>query len=475
MSLTEQEKQVIQNKYIESLKPGQFENTEFLMSEVERLMMTEPVIVQRLLARLRMLNRDKPKVLEAIKSLELKWEVENTAPSNITQKNKSQVKTAPQEVSGAKRYLDFAKKRALLLFVLVPVAIYSFYLVLLASSGYVSQAQLLVQQSDKPMAAIDPAFALLGGLGNGGGRNDTELVKAYIFSADMLIYLEQNVDLVEHYSSREFDYFSRLDADATLEDKLTYLSKKVSVSIDAASSILTVSVTAFDAEFAQALNKAITDRAEWFINEIGLNLAKAQLTFIESEHARVEQRLQEAQSRLLKFQREYNLLDPEAEGAALQQITFALESQIAAKSAELSALKGSMSEQAPMVVKMREQLESLKRQLRAERNRLTNAGSEQVSRNGNEVGVNDILAKFSDYKIDMEFALQSYSASKVSLEASRMDAYQQIKYLVLVESPTLPEDAKYPRVFYNISLLFVTLIIIFGVAKLIIATADELK
>jgi capsular polysaccharide transport system permease protein len=93
----------------------------------------------------------------------------------------------------------------------------------------------------------------------------------------------------------------------------------------------------------------------------------------------------------------------------------------------------------------------------------------------NEIGVNDILAKFSDYKINLEFALQAYTASKVSLEASRIEAYQQLKHLVKIESPTLPEDAKYPRILYNIALLLVVLIIVFGITKLIIATAHELK
>jgi capsular polysaccharide transport system permease protein len=485
VSLSEQEKKEIQEVYIQSLKKGQFDDSDFLKAEVERLMTSEPVIVERLFSRLNLLNKDKPEEQEAIKILKLKWELENTTPSEFAvranndatskQGNTNQQSGKGAEVSSqVKHSLAFAQKHAFALFVLVPVVIFTLYLILLASPRYVSQAQFIVQQNNQS-PSFDPSLTMLAGLSGGAERNDPELVKAYIFSADMLSYLEQEINFVEHYASSEYDVFSRMDDDASLEDRVDYLHQHIDVSIDPTSTILTVTVQAFTAEFAHSLNSVVTERAEWFINEIGQNLAKSQLAFIEADHARVEERFKEAQTQLLSFQREYNLLDPEAEGLALQQITFELESRIAAKSAELNALKGSMSAQAPMVMKMEEELSSLRRQLRAERNRLTNTGDVEVLAGANEIGVNDILAKFSDYKINLEFALQAYTASKVSLEASRIEAYQQLKHLVRIESPTLPEDAKYPRIIYNIALLLVVLIIVFGISKLIIATAHELK
>ncbi|WP_395344572.1 lipopolysaccharide biosynthesis protein [Ningiella sp. W23] len=487
----EKEKKDIQQAYIRSLEPGQFDDTAFLKSEVERLLKTDPVIVERLFVRLGALNRDNQQELNSIRGLRLKWELENTAPTNLIQKSKKehdQTTDSNPAMEGndqprklhltaqQKRWLESVKRNAFVSFVIAPVVLFAIYLIVLASPRYESQAQLLVQQS-KQAPSFEPSLALLSGIAGGAERNDVELVKAYINSSDMLIYLEQSLEFTEHYMNDEYDYFSRLESDATLDDRVSYFQDHVEVSIDPTSTILTINVQAFTPDFAQQLNMAITNRAEWFINEIGQNLAKAQVAFMESEHARVEQRFQDAQTRLLSFQREYNLLDPEAEGMALQQITFALESEIASKSAQLNALKSSMSEQAPLVVKVQEELTSLRRQLISERDRLTNAGngSPDSAHNNADLGVNDIVAKFSDYKIDLEFALQAYTASKVILETTRVEAYQQLKYLVMVETPTLPEDSKYPRVLYNLALLFVCLVIVFGIAKLIIATADELK
>jgi capsular polysaccharide transport system permease protein len=91
------------------------------------------------------------------------------------------------------------------------------------------------------------------------------------------------------------------------------------------------------------------------------------------------------------------------------------------------------------------------------------------------LSVSQILAKFSDYKINMELALQAYTSSQVSLEKSRIEAYRQLKYLVTVESPTNPQDAKYPEVLYNISLFLVVTLMIFGIGRIIIATVTELR
>ncbi|MEP4300657.1 MAG: lipopolysaccharide biosynthesis protein, partial [Paraglaciecola sp.] len=251
----------------------------------------------------------------------------------------------------------------------------------------------------------------------------------------------------------------------------------VLVELDEKSQVISVFVQGFDPEFAHLMSKTIVDRAEWYINEIGHNLAKKQLEFVTLEHQLVEKRLQEAKTELLAFQRRHNLLDPQAEGMALQQITYQIEGQIATKRTELNALRNSMSENAPQVLQAKSQLESMVQQLLNERARLTTDKTADSSLPDDEknLSVSQVMAKFSDYKINMELALQAYTSSQVSLEKSRIEAYRQLKYLVTVESPTLPQDAKYPEVFYNLSLFLAITIMLFGIGRIVIATVAELR
>jgi capsular polysaccharide transport system permease protein len=91
------------------------------------------------------------------------------------------------------------------------------------------------------------------------------------------------------------------------------------------------------------------------------------------------------------------------------------------------------------------------------------------------LSLNEVLNKYSALKIDLDIALQAFTSSTVSLEKARIEAYRKIKYLVVVEKPRVPEDNQYPRVIYNISLLFVITIIIFGFVRIILATIRELR
>jgi capsular polysaccharide transport system permease protein len=92
-----------------------------------------------------------------------------------------------------------------------------------------------------------------------------------------------------------------------------------------------------------------------------------------------------------------------------------------------------------------------------------------------EESVGEILAQFADLKINLELALKAYTASQVSLEKSRIEAYRQLKFLVIVESPTLPEDSTYPKVFYNLALFLAVVMMLFLIGRIILATVKELR
>ncbi|MEI6894564.1 MAG: lipopolysaccharide biosynthesis protein, partial [Colwellia sp.] len=308
--------------------------------------------------------------------------------------------------------------------VILPTMFFACYQIFLATERFESQAKVIVQQPDS-MATMDPGMAFLSGLGVPTGGSDAELVKAYIYSNDMIKYLNETLGLRAHYSQAFIDFFSRIHDDDSSEKLYEYYQDHIEVIIDESSGVININSQGFDGEYAQKLTNAIVNRAEWFINSIGHQLAKAQLTFIQGEHKRIEQRLAEAKKQLLIFQQKYNLLDPMAEGMAMQKITYTLEGQIAIKQIEIRTLKAIMSEDSPQVKALINELLALNDQLMDERNKLSKSGQEEIS-------VSEILSRFTDYQIQMELALQAYTSSQISLEKSRIEAYRQMKYLIVV-------------------------------------------
>ena len=455
----------------------------FLLQKVEELEASDISLAFRLMQRVKNLDPSdaNQQKLADLRKRALHAMPELTTLSSKESKSKKSLignaNSLRDQISGVVAHPKMAKfKRPFSIFVLLPFIVFTFYQVVLASPQFESQAKVIIKEPDG-MATLDPAMAIMSGFGVGSSNLDTELVKAFINSNDLLLYLENTLQIDEHFADSQYDFISRLDDDASREDILRYYLDKVLIEIDENSQVISVFVKAYEPDFALLMSNIIVERAEWYINEVGHNLAKKQLEFVRHEHQLVEQRLQKSKTELLAFQRRHNLLDPQAEGIALQQITYQLEGQVAIKQTELINLRNSMSENASKVIQAKSQLNSLELQLEKERSRLTSvkANDESLPEEEQHLSVSQVLAKFSDYKINMELAIQAYTSSQVSLEKSRIEAYRQLKYLVIVETPTKPEEAKYPEILYNIGLFLIVALMLFGIGRIIIATVSELR
>lgn len=442
-----------------------FRNVDFLEEQAELIRSDDAELADRILQRVKnlkqqALNRENASLNPANNVI---VDVGAGALSSLKAEAPKTVK--PMIVAGS---LQKKIKTPFNVFVVLPTLLFAFYQFFWASDRYESQAQVIVQQPDSA-ATLDASMALLSGLGvSTSSGSDPHLLEAYINSNDMLNYLNEKLNLKQYYSQSKADVFSRLDADATQESFLKYYQNHIKIEIDEKSSVISISAQSFDQQFAQDLTEQIVARSEWYINNIGHQLAEAQLSFIKVEHQLDEDKLKKAQVTLLDFQQKYRLLDPTAEGAAMQQIAYGIEGQIAAKEAELKAFNNIMSEDAPQVRAAANELEALRKQLVNERSKL-------AEDDGSVVSVGEILAKYTDLKVAMEMALQSYTSSKISLEKSRIEAYRQLKYLITVQAATKPEKSAYPDSFYNVSLFFVLTAMLFAIVRIIYAVVHELK
>jgi len=435
------------HEFKNSIKPAEFNNVEFLREKAKSLEASDLELSTRILVRVRNLQK------------QAKQKATSVTSNNSGQKSKPSVNN--------KSVFDKFKRSPFILCVVVPTLIFAAYQLTWATERFESQARVIVQQPDSA-STLDSGMALLTGLTGGGSSNDSELVKAYIYSNDMIEYLNSKISLREHYSQSSIDFFSRIHNDDSKEALNKYYQEHVDVVLDDASGVITIAAQGFDSEYAQLLTNTIVERAEWFINSIGHQLANAQLNFMQGEHKRIEERFTAAQKDLLVFQQKYNLLDPTAEGTAKQTITNTIESQIATKQTEIKTLNAIMSDRSPQVQGLKNELAALNAQLEVERDKLSQTGLD-------EVPVSELLSQFTDYKIKMDLALQAYTSSQISLEKSRIEAYRQLKYLITVEKATLSEDSKYPDVIYNISLFLLLLSLAFGIGKIIVSTIRELK
>src|SRR5690606_15928190 len=204
---------------------------------------------------------------------------------------------------------------------------------------------------------------------------------------------------------------------------------------------------------------------ERFINESGHRLAREQMAFAESELQKARAAVNDARNALLAFQNEHGVLDPVAQAMGNTSLTVELQATLARQEAELRALLGYLDENAHQVQALRAQIAGTRAQLEAEARRaMTAAGG---------TSLNVLAGEYQELQTTLEFALDAYRLALSGVETARAESTRKLKSLVLVQSPVVPEAAEYPRRAYTLVALLMGLGLLYGIARLVVATIED--
>jgi len=346
----------------------------------------------------------------------------------------------------------------------VPMLLAVLYYAFLAADRYVSEAKVTVRQAGDAASADVSSIALMMAGVNTGSREETLYLRDYIHSLDMLKHLDAKFNLRQAYESEKLDPIFRLYSGTSQEWFLWYYRNRVEVVFDDLTSLLTVRVQGFEPEFARRVNAEILAQSERFVNEISHRLAREQMAFAETEMLKARERYQTAKNRLIVFQNQHKMLDPLAQAQATATLSAELESEIAHKEAELKTLTGYLQENTPQVALKRNQIAALKAQLDTERGKV-------ASQNGSRL--NTLASEFQNLALDAGFAEDTYKAALTAMETTRIEASRKLKSLVVLETPARAETALYPQRLYNLVTLLVILVLVYGIARLVIATIQD--
>lgn len=359
-----------------------------------------------------------------------------------------------------------AKNRLLLVFFVLPLAVTAFYLYFIASDGYESEAKFIIREEKEAKTPFLDVGLLT--TGTTSSMLDSLLVQELVESTGMLQYLEESLGLRKHYSSEEIDFVSRLDNDASQEAYFDYYLEQVEIIVDELSSVATIKVKAYDPEVAKSMLDAILARSDRFVNQIGHDLARDQMVFIQGELSRAEDRLNSASENLLKVQNQYELYSPEAEALSRGEIITGLETELAMQKTELENLESFLNPQATEVITAKARIRALENQVKSERDKQTGD-----SRKKDDVALNTISLEFERAQQEFKLAVASYESALNALDNARVDASRKLKHLVVVSPATLPDEALYPKREYILGTVFAVLLLLFGITRLTIATIED--
>ena len=359
-----------------------------------------------------------------------------------SQKRRITVKAtqAPAAAPARMRRRHWGLLLSVLVLVLAPFAALAFYLYAMAVDQYSSTTGFAVRQNE-PGAATD----VLGGLAQfagGGGQGDADILYEFIVSQELLGRLQDQLDLVAHYSAPyNNDPVFALTPDATTEDLLDHWQRIARVSYSQSTGLLELQVLAFEPDYAQALAQAIVDESQVLVNELNATARGDAMRFAQEDLDTALGRLRAAREALTDFRTRTQIVDPESDLQGRMGVLNNLQQQLAEALIENDLLgENTANPNDPRLRQSAQRIDVIRARIAQERENFT---LDDAAVGGADYPT--LIAEYEGLIVDREFAEESYRAALASLDLARINASRQSRYLAVFIRPTLPESAEFPR------------------------------
>jgi len=335
------------------------------------------------------------------------------------------------------------------------------YWSVIASDRYVSATHIFVQRTDFTVSQTVDFSSLLGNLG-GNNTEDQMLLRDYLLSVDLLKKLDSELHLRRHYSDTAHDIVSRMwREDEPIEWFYRYFMSRVSVEYDDYSGVLVIRAQAYDPQTAQAITAMMVEEGERFINELSHRVAQDQVTFLEQQVMRLNERAKKAREALIQFQDREGLVSPEATVESRSKLIAGLDAKRAELQTERNAMLAYLKPNSPSVIQLDQQLKAIESQIEHEK--------AQLASNHKNATLNRAVEQFQRLEMEAQFAEETYRSALIALEKGRVEASRKLKKVSVLQSPSLPEYPWQPLRLYNSVVYILFALLIAGLIHLIAA------
>ncbi len=352
-----------------------------------------------------------------------------------------------------------------LLTVLLPVTLAVGYYGFIASDVYVSESRFVVR-SQQRQSSGNLIGNLLDGSGMGKAHDEAYSVHDFILSRDALRRLDEDLQLRKAFGGDHIDPWSRFpgifDWDDSFEAFFKYYPKRVGVSHDNTSSIMTLTVSAFSAEDAARINEHLLSMSERLVNELNKRALEDSIRFANSVVQEAESKAKKAALALSEFRTERSVFDPERQSAIQLQAIGKLQEELVATKMQLAQIQ-ELSSRNPQVPTLRARVSSLQKEIDAEMRKVAGDRS-------------SLTTKASEYErlaLERGFAEKQLASALASLELARNEAQRKQLYLERIVQPNKPDYPIEPRRVRSILIALFFGMIAWGALSLLVSGIRE--
>lgn len=373
-----------------------------------------------------------------------------------------EIRQMQRDIARRRRIRIIGLMARLSVFVVIPTVLVGWYFFFLATPMYATKSEFVIQQADSGGAAG------MGGLFAGTGMatsQDSITVQSYLGSREAMLRLDEDLGFKAHFSGDNIDPWQRLDAEATNEAAYRLYQKHVKIGYDPTEGIIRMEVIAADPSISADFSKALIGYAEEQVDQLTQRLRDDQMEGANAVFAEAEEKMVEAQQRVLELQEQLGVLDPASETSSLMGQISTFETQVAEKRLQLEQLLDNPVPNAARVSGTEGDIARLNSLIADLRSQLTesNSGERSLARVSGELRMAEV---------DLETRTLMMQEALQSRESSRIEAERQARYLSSGVNPVPPDEATYPRAFENTLL---AALIFSGIYLMISITASILR
>lgn len=312
------------------------------------------------------------------------------------------------------------------------IGLAAFYSFAIGRPRYQTTSDFLVRQPMAPGMMTPSALgAVLGGPTISGSLEDGRYLEVYLRSPEVMkrvFYRFYNQDL---YTRRRPDLLAGVGRKDNFNQLLSFYQRQVKVLPQETSGVIQLSTTGFDPSTALSLNLLLLEEAREFVNRMNQVISKKQMEYALQEVRLAQDLLDNATASLNAFNANNRQLDPVQEASGSTNYVISMEAKLVELKVEEGSLRRQFRDpQAPEVQIVADQVRELQNQIQKERASL-------VSPTGRNYGAKAIEA--TKLQNQVEFATQSLKSAMLAAETSRMESQRQLKFLVILSKPQIPE------------------------------------
>lgn len=324
--------------------------------------------------------------------------------------------------------------------VVIPSCVVGFYWLFIASDQYEAEARLVVRTIGIGQTNEDAEGASGGSILAQSPTQDTFIANNFIESTELVKRLEEKLELRTLFSRPEIDSFSRLKADASIEELVSYWNRQISTYIDGPSGIIVFAIRAFSPEDALLIAQATLEETNKLIDALSERAKRDLVTRAETEVQKAFENYNAALLGLRNYQNETGILDPIANATLVGRLLANLIGEKLRVDAQLTVMEANGVRTSPVYRQLKELQASLEQQIELQKETVT-------SKKETDGKLSAALVNFSRLETNRLVAETIYTAAQRGLDLAKSTALRRTTYLAVFSSPDLPQTAQYPKRF----------------------------